>query len=187
MPAPTLTTDRLRLRQLRGEDAEALHPVLSDTEVMRWWSSGPHGSLDETAAYLGYNVADGQGHLCWAITMGDDVARGWVMLSDRRPGVAEIGYILARDQWGNGIAHEAIKRVIGHGFTDMSLRRIFADTDPENTASVALLQRLGFQREGLLRDEWETHIGIRDSLIFGLLCGEWNALVKEAEQGRRAV
>lgn len=174
MPAPTLITNRLLLRQLRGEDAEALYPMLSDADVMRWWSSGPHDSPDETAAYLCHNAAEGQGHLCWAITAGDDVARGWVILSNRRPGVAEIGYIIARDRWGDGIAHEAVGRVIDHGFAAMSLRRIVADTDPENAPSVALLKRLGFQREGLLRDEWETHIGIRDSLIYGLLRGEWN-------------
>ena len=48
-----------------------------------------------------------------------------------------------------------------------------AFTDPENAASVALLGRLGFKLEGQLRGEWETHIGVRDSLIFGLLAEEW--------------
>jgi RimJ/RimL family protein N-acetyltransferase len=170
--APTLTTGRLVLRQLRRDDAEALFPVLSDAKVMTWWSSGPHTSLAETADYLRHNAAEGQGHLCWAITAGDDIARGWVILSDRRPGVAEIGYILGRDHWRGGIAREAVGRVIEHGFGEMALRRIFADTDPENAPSIALLERLGFQREGLLRSEWETHIGVRDSLIFGLLRGE---------------
>jgi RimJ/RimL family protein N-acetyltransferase len=50
---------------------------------------------------------------------------------------------------------------------------VFADTDPENAPSIALLERLGFRREGLLRGEWETHIGVRDSLILGLLRDEW--------------
>lgn len=172
MAAPTLTTGRLVLRQLRQGDAEALFPVLSDAKVMTWWSSGPHASLAETADYLRHNAAEGQGHLCWAITAGDDIARGWVILIDRRPGVAEIGYILARDHWRGGIAREAVGRVVEYGFDEGGLRRIFADTDPENAPSIALLERLGFQREGLLRSEWETHIGVRDSLIFGLLRGE---------------
>ena len=50
MPAPTLTTARLVLRQLREDDAAALFPVLSDPEVMTWWSSGPHTSPAETAS-----------------------------------------------------------------------------------------------------------------------------------------
>ena len=174
MPVPTLTTDRLVLRQIRGDDAGALYPVLSDPDVMLWWSSGPHQSLAETADYVKVNAAEGQGFHCWAITAaGDDVALGWVILIDGKPAVKEIGYILRRDQWGGGIAREAAARVIEYGFAELKLRRIFADTDPENAGSIGLLERLGFQREGHLRDEWETHIGVRDSLIFGLLQSEW--------------
>ena len=68
-----------------------------------------------------------------------------------------------------------LRPVIGHGFGKGQLRRIFADVDPDNAASVKLLRSLGFQEEGRLRQEWETHLGIRDSLIFGLLGEEWAA------------
>ena len=174
MPAPTLTTARLVLRQLREDDAAALFPVLSDAEVMTWWSSGPHQSVAETEAYLEINAAEGEGYQCWSITVqDDDSAVGWVILSDGKPGVAEIGYILRRDRWGAGIAKEAVAGVIEHGFCDMDLRRIVADSDPENDGSIALLGRLGFTREGRLRGEWLTHIGIRDAVIFGLLADEW--------------
>lgn len=175
MEASTLTTARLVLRQLRADEAEAvaLFAVLSDPEVMIWWSSAPHLSLEETREYVARNSAEEKDWLCWAITMGDDAALGWVILMDGKPGVGEIGYILRRDQWGRGIAGEAVARVIDHGFSDLELRRIFADTDPENAGSIALLERLGFQYEGHLRGEWETHIGVRDSLIYGLLRDEW--------------
>lgn len=173
MSAPTLTTTRLVLRQLREDDAAALFPVLSDSEVMTWWSSGPHQSPSETADYVKGNAGEGQGYLCWAITAGDDIALGWVILIDGKPGVSEVGYILRRDRWGAGIAREAVARVVDHGFAHPGVRRIFADTDPENKGSIALLERLGFQYEGRLRGEWKTHIGVRDSLIFGLLRGEW--------------
>ena len=66
-----------------------------------------------------------------------------------------------------------LARVIDYGFVLLKLRRIFADTDPDNLGSIALLERLGFQYEGRLRGEWETHMGVRDSLIFGLLRDEW--------------
>jgi ribosomal-protein-alanine N-acetyltransferase len=173
MPLPTLTTPRLVLRQIRPDDAPALFPVLSDPEVMQWWSSGPHRSLTETADYVASNAAEGEGYACWAITLRDDVAIGWVILIDGKPAVKEIGYILHRDYWRGGIAREAVACVIDYGFVELKLRRIFADTDPENRGSITLLERLGFQYEGRLRGEWETHIGVRDSLIFGLLRGEW--------------
>ncbi|WP_411342223.1 GNAT family protein [Sphingopyxis sp. J-6] len=174
MAAPTLTTARLVLRQLRADDAAALFAVLSDAQLMTWWSSGPHQSLAETEAYVTRNAEEGQGWLCWAITAaGDDSALGWVILMDGKPGVGEVGYILRRDRWGGGLAREAVACVIAHGFTEGGLRRIFADTDPDNAGSIALLEKLGFRREGHLRGEWETHIGVRDSLIFGLLKDEW--------------
>lgn len=174
MSAPTLTTARLVLRQLRLDDAAALFAVLSDRAAMTWWSSGPHQSLAETEAYVANNAAEGRDHRCWAITLaGNDDAIGWVILMDRKPGVSEIGYILHRRHWRGGIGREAVGRVVDYGFAALNLRRIFADTDPENVGSIALLERLGFRREGHLRGEWETHIGVRDSLIFGLLRDEW--------------
>ncbi|MDP3782292.1 MAG: GNAT family N-acetyltransferase, partial [Sphingopyxis sp.] len=91
MPAPTLTTPRLVLRQIRADDAAALFPVLSDPEVMNWWSSGPHQSLAEPADYVASNATEGQGFACWAITLHDDVAIGWVILIDAKPDVKEIG------------------------------------------------------------------------------------------------
>lgn len=175
MAAPTLATERLTLRQLRLTDAAALFPALSDAEVMTWWSSGPHASLPETETYLASNAAEDAGHLCWAITTREcDDALGWVILIDQRPAVAEIGFILRRDAWGQGVAREAVARVVECGFRDRGLRRIYADVDPDNRGSILLLERLGFVREGCLRAQWETHIGIRDSLIFGMLRDEWS-------------
>jgi RimJ/RimL family protein N-acetyltransferase len=63
--------------------------------------------------------------------------------------------------------------VLDHLFGAEGRRRVFADTDPDNMASRRLLERLGFTLEGRLRAEWETHIGVRDSLIYGLLREEW--------------
>lgn len=173
MPVPTLSTARLVLRQIERADAAALYPVLSDDEVMTWWSSGPHRSLEETEIYVGRNAAQDGPWSCWAITRDGGNAHGWVLLIEKRAGVAELGYILGRDHWGKGYAREAVSAVIDHGFGAMGFRRIYADTDPANAASIALLKSLGFTLEGHLRGEWETHIGVRDSLIFGLLTDEW--------------
>lgn len=169
MPAVRLETDRLLLRQLENEDAGSLHAALSDPAVMHWWSSGPHTTLAQSEAYVARNAEISDSWRCWAITERGGEALGWVVLIAKRPGVQEIGYILRSDCWGRGYAREAVDRVICHAFNDLGQRRIAADTDPDNVASIRLLQSLGFQREGYLRGEWETHIGIRDSVIFGLL------------------
>lgn len=180
---PVLTSGRLVLRQVRLDDAEALFSVLSDVELMTWWSSGPHRSVEQTRAYL-EPAARGEWR-SWAITRaGEDVALGWVNAHERRENVSEIGYILARSAWGQGIAREAVTMLLDQLLVTEGQRRAFADADPENVASIGLLTSMGFQQEGHLRAEWETHIGVRDSLIFGLLRDEW--LVRRSPPADRA-
>lgn len=169
---PTLASARLVLRPLLHADADALHPVFADEGTMRYWSGPPHADLAETRAYVAGNAAQDD-WLTWAITEDGGPALGWVTLGAHRDGVRELGYVLHRDFWGQGYAREAVATVIDHGFAAMGLRRIFADCDPDNAGSIRLLESLGFRREGHLRGEWETHLGIRDSLIFGLLSAEW--------------
>ena len=76
--------------------------------------------------------------------------------------------MLAREHWGGGIAREAVSAVIDQIFAE-GQRRVFADTDPDNAPSRGLLERLGFKLEGYLRAEWETHLGVRDTTLYGLL------------------
>lgn len=177
--SPVLKTRRLRLRPLVEEDAPALHPMLADADLMAYSADGPLGSVDDVRSYLAEEAAPGN-QRTWAITRtGDDRAIGWVSgseadgESDGR-GVTEIGFILAREAWGSGIAREAVSAVIDRLFAE-GRSRIFADADTENAASIVLLERLGFRRERLLRDEWETHLGLRDSLIYGLCADSWQA------------
>lgn len=169
---PTLASARLVLRPLVHADADTLHPVFADERTMRYWSGPPHADLAETRTYVAGNAAQDD-WLTWAITEDGGQALGWVTLGVHRDGVRELGYVLHRDFWGQGYAREAVAAVIDHGFATMRLRRIFADCDPDNAGSIRLLESLGFRREGHLRGEWETHLGIRDSLIFGLLSAEW--------------
>jgi len=151
-----------------------MHHFFSDEEAMRYWSSDPHKTLQETEGYVRINATDDK-YLTWAITGDGSEALGWVCLILGREGVAEIGYNLRRSHWRNGYGGEAVACVIDHGFSHMGLRRIAADTDPDNAGSNALLEKLGFQREGHLREEWITHLGVRDSIIWGLLKREWDA------------
>lgn len=165
---PRLDTGRLVLRPLQLDDAAALYPALSDPDNMRYWSSGPLKDVAAVRDYICWNVA-GEGVQTWAFALREapDTALGWVALIDRREGTAEIGYIARPDCQGRGLAGEAVGAVVDHAFAGRGLRRVYADIDPDNTASIRLVERLGFRQEGRLRDAWETHIGIRDALIYG--------------------
>lgn len=170
---PRFESERLAMRPRVPDDAEALFEAYGDAEPMRYWSFGPHADIAETRACL----SEGQEHAdsrCWAVTLKPgDRAIGTLSAGWRRPGVAEIGYLLVRRHWGRGYAREAVARLLDQLFREEGCRRAFADTDPDNAASIRLLERLGFRREGLLRAEWKTHIGVRDSLVLGLLRDEW--------------
>lgn len=166
-----IETPRLILRPRRLDDAAALHATHADPDIMRYWSGPPHASVAQTRA--DFDRRD-PAWRAWAITLkGDDTAIGVVAAGEKRQGsVTELGYILARSHWGSGIAREAVSAVIDRVFAE-GQRKVFADTDPDNVASRGLLERLGFRQEGYLRAEWETHIGVRDTTIYGLLRDEW--------------
>jgi len=164
---------RLAMRPQSVEDAEALFEALSDVALMQYWSSAPHKDIAETRAYLGERV-DFPKWRGWSLTLkSDDRAIGTIAAGEVRPGVAEIGYLLARRHWGQGLAREAVTWMLDLLFIGEGWRRVCADTDPDNEASNRLLRSLGFTLEGRLRGEWETHIGVRDSYIWGLLRDEW--------------
>ncbi len=70
---------------------------------------------------------------------------------------------------GKNLAARALAQAIDYVFDVKGARRIFADIDPDNIASIRTFEKLGFRHEGVLRGNWETHIGVRDSVMLGLL------------------
>ncbi|MEE9381137.1 MAG: GNAT family N-acetyltransferase, partial [Hyphomonadaceae bacterium] len=136
--APFLTTSRLHLRPLTLDDVQVLHEAFSDPDTCRYTSSPPHVTEDETRARVEKIMADTDCHE-WAITEGaGEPALGTVGLYPSRDGIAGLGYMLHPEACGRGIASEAVKAVLAHGFEVMYLRRIYADIDPDNTASIRL-------------------------------------------------
>ncbi len=68
---------------------------------------------------------------------------------------------------------EALQALLSYAFETLDLRRLEADVDPRNQASIQTLERLGFQKEGFLRERWEVGGEIQDALFYGLLRPEW--------------
>jgi ribosomal-protein-alanine N-acetyltransferase len=164
---------RLSLRPRRESDAEALFPTMSHPDSMKYWSSAPFTTISDLRKDFASTDTPTCTWKCYAITLlNSDTCIGFVAYTTRRKGVSEIGYLVAKEVLGKGYGREAVgmlmTRLFGGG-----QRRVFADVDPDNVASIKLLEALGFKLEGRLRAEWETHIGIRDSLLYGLLAEEW--------------
>ncbi|WP_202623269.1 GNAT family N-acetyltransferase [Alkalibacterium sp. MB6] len=81
----------------------------------------------------------------------------------------EIGYELSKDLWGRGLASEAVEAIIHYGFKELGLQRIEALIEPPNRSSRRLVEKLGFVREGLLRNYEFTNKGFDDLYMYALL------------------
>ena len=183
-----LNTPRLTLRPLSGSDAEALYAMFSDPAVMKYWSTAAWTTLEPARELI---VEDTEAlrtgrHLRLGIqTRADHRLIGTCSLFsfNHQCKRAEIGYCLARSAWKSGFMHEALCALIDYAFDDLGLHRIEADTDPRNLSSVKFLERLGFVKEGHLRERWIVEGQVSDSSLYGLLRHEW--LAKKIENRRR--
>ncbi|MCB1036338.1 MAG: GNAT family N-acetyltransferase, partial [Acidobacteria bacterium] len=92
----------------------------------------------------------------------------------------EVGYCLAREAWGKGIAKEAVGALLELAFTALGKHRVFGFVDTENPASAGVLKALGFRLEGHLRKDSKIHGQWRDSLLFALLEEEWRERVRQS-------
>lgn len=168
-----LETERLGLRPLAATDAEFLFPILSDPEVMAHWDVPEIDDPDLVRAIVEGQVADAASgkSVHWAMrTLAGDAFLGACDLSDidRWHKRAEVGFILGRGAWGQGYALEAMQAVIAYAAA-MGLRRLAARTHLGNRRSDALLLKLGFEEEGLLRGHVLRDGEHRDCRLFGLL------------------
>lgn len=175
---PTIDAARISLRWISSDDVDALYRIFSNAEVMRYWSTPPLPDRNAAVDLLN-EIRDGfrrQALLKWGVARRlDDALIGTTTLynldfSNRR---AEMGYALGREHWGQGYMQEALQALLTYGFEVLDLRRIEADVDPRNAASIQTLERLGFQREGFLRERWEVNGEIQDALFYGLLRPQW--------------
>lgn len=172
----TLISERVCLRPMNPDDASSIFALFSDPEAMRYWSYPPYTELAQAEARLARDIAGAAQSdvLPWGIAW-EGTLIGTVTLHDLNlsGGRAELGYMLHRSHWGQGLASEAVSLAIDHAFTTLGLRRLEADIDPRNTASQRLLERLGFVREGYLRERWCVAGEITDTALYGLLAREW--------------
>jgi RimJ/RimL family protein N-acetyltransferase len=175
---PVLESDCIRLRGIRESDLDGLFTLFSDPRVMRYWSRGPMTDRQEAVDYA-KTILDGfvkRDLLNWIVAdAGSDAMIGTATLYEINPQHARagLGYALMPDYWGKGLAQEAAALAISYGFLELGLHRIEADTEPNNLRSNRVLERLGFQREGLLRERYRVAGEVQDSVILGLLRAEW--------------
>ncbi|MDH4036065.1 MAG: GNAT family N-acetyltransferase [Candidatus Krumholzibacteria bacterium] len=179
-----LETARLLLRPLRGSDGDRLFRIFSDLKVMRYWNTEPWTSPDEAPSHIGRELTamrTGEYISLGVVRKDTETLIGTCTLFDmmehcRR---AEVGYSLASDSWGNGYMQEALTALLDYAFAELNMNRVEADVDPRNIASVKCLERLGFLREGLLRERWIVAGEVSDTAFYGLLLKDWKVRGKQ--------
>lgn len=163
-----IRTARLTLRPATDDDLAALHAILSNPLATRWWSTPPHVSLDQSRDWLARMIAGNATGLDLIIERD-----GRVIGKAGFYAPPEIGYILHPDHWGQGLAREAAEAVVDRLFATTDHAEATADVDPDNTASIRLLEVLGFRRSGFAERTLNVGGEWKDSLYYALSREDW--------------
>lgn len=169
----TLEGKKVKLRELCLADVEAASKILGDSRVTDWPSFDAR-SRDETQSMIEGIVrrakVQPRTEYYLAITRREsDRLIGFARLGLTGVQAAKLGFVIAYDHSGHGYATDAARTLVAFGFNKLGLHRISAAIGPANKASIALITRLGFKREGRLRHHVYTNGSWRDSILYAII------------------
>ncbi len=179
---PVLETERLVLREITPDDAGFWLRNFSDPTVVELTAYEPPADLEAAKAELiQYGVwpfEQGTG-IRWGIALrpSPDLigTLGYHQWMKEGGNHARIGYDLLPDFRRRGIMTEAMEVILAYGFGAMKLNRAEVLIDPVNTASIRLVERLGFHRDGVLRENTYFRGRFVDDAVYSLLAREWRS------------
>jgi RimJ/RimL family protein N-acetyltransferase len=178
LPTPTLHTARLRLRPFDDPDATDLFALHSSAYVLRYWDAPPWGERVRAERFITacrQMAEQGTGARLAVDRVCDGAFIGWCSLNRWNPDYrsASLGYCFDHAAWGRGYATEAARALLRWAFDTLDLNRVQAETDTRNVASARVLEKLGFRREGTLREDCIVNGEVSDSWVYGLIRREW--------------
>ena len=145
----TLQTERLILRPVQPDDAEAMFDYLRDEETVRFITVPPVKTVTEVIenSIQSYFMLDPIGK--WAIVYDQKMVGAIDLRLNEAHRQAEIGYVLNKRYWGQGIMPEAAQAILAVGFDQLQLVRIFSEHDTRNPKSGRVMTKIGMQQEGV--------------------------------------
>ena len=181
LPTPTLHTARLSLRPFTKADTDAIFSLMSNPRVLRYWDAPPWKDRARADRFIAKcEQAPEQGSVVplAIVRSTDGVFIGWCSLQSVDPDYrsAILGFCLTETEWGQGYATEAASALLDWSFKTLDLIRIQSEADTRNAASDRVLEKLGFVREGTLRENCIVDGEVSDSWVYGLLRREWKPL-----------
>lgn len=179
LATPELRTDRLRLRPFDDGDSDALYAMHSDVRVLRYWDSPPWTERQRARGFIDkcdQMADDGTGARLAIDRRSDRTFIGWCSLTRWDPShrSAVLSYCFLETAWGHGFATEAAHALLQWGYTTLDLNRVQAEADTRNVASARVLEKLGFVREGTLRQDCIVNGEVSDSWVYGLISSDWS-------------
>jgi [ribosomal protein S5]-alanine N-acetyltransferase len=174
-----IETDRVYVRPVLKSDLPSLLAVNSDEEVVRFLGHAPWQAMADAEAWFERisKLQESGSALEFVIAAketGNVIGRCGLFDFEEVNTHARLGYVLGRAHWRQGYMREALTALIRCAFGEMDLRRLEANVEAQNTASANLLKRLGFTKEGVLRERWITKGEPMDAEVYGLLRREWS-------------
>jgi RimJ/RimL family protein N-acetyltransferase len=177
-----IETNRLILREFEHADFSDVHRYASDLRVVEHLSWGPNSEADTRnfiTKAIRHRQASPRREFEFAVVLRATgrIIGGCSLCARGQPenATCEIGYCFLPEVWGHGYGVEAVEALVNFGVSETGVHRIFATIDLDNPASTRLVERLGFRREGVMRQDAFVRGAWRDSLIYALLDTEWRA------------
>ena len=170
-----IQTARCLLRPFSTADADDVYAYRRDPEVVRYLQVAQPFRREDADVFVATQVLSDWHERCvWAMGQDGRVVGGVSLRITRGKRRAEVGYELARWLWGRGLITEAVSAVIDEAFRRLPLIKITATATAANVRSIRLLEKLGMQREALLRQHWVHGGRVLDEVRYGVLREEWN-------------
>lgn len=175
-----IETERLLIREFVAEDMEAVHEYASDPLVARYMIWGPN-SEEESRNYISLTMEwqNGEPRRDFELAVvlkANHQLIGGCGIHVGEPAQGEIGYCFNPLFWRQGYTSEAAGALLAFGFEELELHRIFATCRPDNIGSARVMQKIGMQYEGHLREHMRHKGAWHDSYLYSILKAEYKSL-----------
>lgn len=173
-PFPAINTDRLLLRQITHDDVDDFFWLRNNDDVMKYIQLPKLESKQKAIERIDFlnNSTIKNEAINWAITLNNsDKLIGWILLKsiDLVNHRAEVGYLLHPDFWRKGIIQEALTAVLDFSFNTLNFHSLEALVNPENIASISLLEKHGFVKEAHFKENFYFEGEFLDTGVYSLL------------------
>jgi ribosomal-protein-alanine N-acetyltransferase len=182
---PRIETSRLVLRQLTARDVQFVYDLFSLEETNRFVSNPPVKDMKEAREIYELYCKPKPHLFRLGIVVretGELVGTLGLYAINRDDRRATLGFDLLPQHWGKGYMTEACRALLGWAFKELKLNRIQASAEPANVRSLAVMDRLGFTREGVLRQLDYYKGAYHDDVMYSMLRVEWKGVPKSSDK-----